>query len=79
MTPEKMEYKFSGGMTIRDHFAGLAMQIADERDTPVLVAKKELGLDRTVEYDAVIHWPKLIAKRAYIIADAMIAARKEQP
>ena len=63
---------------LRDHFAGLARQIADARDTPFLGAKKELGLDRDVESDGVIHWPKLIAKRAYIIADAMIAARKEQ-
>ena len=26
VTPEKIEYAFEGGMTLRDHFAGLAIQ-----------------------------------------------------
>lgn len=61
------EYKFETGLTLRDHFAGLAMQ--------AIIAKTDLEVITGDEESDTAH---ANVGGAYYYADLMIAARKEQ-
>ena len=65
------------GMTLRDYFAAKALPMVSKECEQVTAAEaiKELGIE--APYDYSVHWPALIAKRAYEMADAMLAARGE--
>lgn len=60
------------GMSLRAYIATKAMPVADSLgDMTVEQAAKELGIS-TEEYRCATHYPKLLAKRAVAIADALI-------
>lgn len=67
----------SGGMTLRDYFAGQALSnYGDiEIEQNIKQAAEELNIDQK-EYSYVIHYPKLVAKRCYEMADAMLKQRE---
>lgn len=62
--------------TLRDQFAMAALAVA-EADSVSSVAEGAaiLGIDPK-DYSPDIHYPKLVARRAYQYADAMLEARK---
>ncbi len=61
------KYPYTGGMTLRDHFAGLAMPILwDAYD------KGYCGITVENEFNN-----ELLAEGAYQIADAMLKAREQ--
>lgn len=65
------------GMTLRDYFAAKAINVADSIENNCGTrqeAESALGL-KPGEYKVAVHFPILVARRAYAIADAMIAAR----
>ncbi len=64
-TPLGVAYQNTDGMTLRDYFAGMALQ--------AMVSNPNLN-DGTGYYDG---W-NTPAKAAYEAADAMLAARKEE-
>jgi hypothetical protein len=63
------------GMTLRDYFAAELHNELDDCGT-IQSAADELGIDAQ-EYDSKIHWPRICAKRAYEMADAMIKERNK--
>lgn len=69
------------GMTLRDWFAGQVLGnqnlVGDEGGT-IADAKKELSLTPNESYDYRIHWPMIVAKRAYAYADAMLSERNKE-
>lgn len=67
------------GMTLRDYFAGKALQIYPdiEAQGTITQAAEELGID-VKEYSYLIHYPKLVAKRCYEMSDAMLAERSKK-
>lgn len=64
------------GMTLRDYFAAKALSLANENNVndSIVTASKRLGIN-SKDYDYSIHYPQLLAKDAYAIADAMLIAR----
>ena len=71
----KMQPEYSSGLTIRDHFAGLAMQA-------ILQSQGNWGkktaddLHYGDDYDGVMSQALCLAEGAYQMADAMIKKRK---
>lgn len=63
---ERYEITPSGGMLLRDHFAGLAMQAFLSGHV------SHYGHDNHWPYDA-------MASEAYDVADAMLRAREKEP
>lgn len=68
----------SEGMTLRDYFAAKALDWAHDCETGGTIgdAEKELGL-KPGEYRFNLHYPILLARRAYSLADAMLKAREQ--
>lgn len=70
------------GMSLRDHFAGLAMAaiVTDtgwlERESLDESAER-LGISPK-EWSPYKHWPMIVAMDAYVVADAMLAQRTKQ-
>lgn len=68
------------GLTLRAHFAGLAMQgyinSYDGAET-IKNAAAELGITEK-EYDYKKHWPLIVAKRSVAFADALIDELNKQ-
>lgn len=66
----------SAGMSLRDYFAGQA--ILSLTMMPIKSRTDEMaayvGVDEK-DWVGDIHWPMLLAKRAYSVADAMLAER----
>lgn len=63
------------GMTLRDYFAAHAIDWSCNDMTLGGVAEH---LDiKTADYKWEIHWPMFVAKRAYAMADAMLAERNK--
>lgn len=58
-----------GGMSLRDWFAGQAL--------PAIVAATSAGQHNPATRDSDTHIAFAIARDAYFVADAMIAARKQ--
>lgn len=76
-TNGQVEYG-SPGMSLRDWFAGqaLASGIIDlGEEGTVADAAEQLGIPAE-DYIGKIHWPIVRAKRAYKIADSMLAERE---
>ncbi len=71
-------YVDRGGMTLRDYFAAWAIAIAHEAEGGGTIgdAEKQLGLE-SGKYRFEIHYPILLAKRAYAFADAMLKVRAQ--
>lgn len=65
------------GLSIRDYFAIRAPVEALDPEQSIKEAAAELGI-KAEEYKCLIHYPLLLAKRAYAYADAMLAARNGQ-
>jgi len=69
-----------GGMTLRDWFAGMALQGLIERDTKIAVhelSKADREPAAPILYKDGAAYTDL-SNEAYIIADEMLAARKEK-
>jgi hypothetical protein len=66
------------GMTLRDYFAGQALQIYPDIEVQANIkqAAEELGIGEK-DYSYVRDYPKLVAKRCYQMADAMLAEREK--
>lgn len=65
------------GMSLRDHFAGLAMQTILNSDVAGYTlgsCAARLGIP-VAEYNFAKHWPIIVAMDAYVQADLMIAER----
>lgn len=64
------------GLTIRQHFAALAMQglISDPTESDITPAyiTEFLNLDASKGYNAAVHYPMYVAKAAVSYADALI-------
>jgi hypothetical protein len=60
------------GMTLRDHFAGLAMQGTLANEARLAIIAKEDGLPAYA-----LEMQDRLARRCYSMADAMIKARKQ--
>lgn len=75
-TPE--ELAAAAGISLRDWFAGMALQatINTGVEGTVESAAKELGINPS-DYKPSVHWPILVARDAYAFADAMIAERNK--
>jgi uncharacterized protein with HEPN domain len=69
--------KETQGMTLRDYFAAKAMDVAGDSTLTVGEAAKEIGIEAK-DYNGRTHWPLIVAKRAYQVADAMIAEREKK-
>lgn len=64
------------GMSLRDWFAGQMIAVVNDNATGESLDSAAESLEIPVdEYNGEKHWPMLLAKRAYAIADAMIAER----
>jgi hypothetical protein len=74
LTGQPINGFFNPGMTLRDHFAGLAMAalLANPNSYTVDGIAKQLGID-PYDYDRAIHWPMVVAMDAVSHADALIA------
>jgi hypothetical protein len=69
--PDDSQHNHTGGMTIRDYFAAAALQgsLAAPHTIAIMAAFRNDGKNPATE----------VAGMSYEIADAMLAARKEQP
>lgn len=69
-------YEDHPGMTLRDWFAGQALPALEKTELSIAMAAHLLGID-DASYRSEIHWPKVMAKLAYGLADAMLAERNK--
>jgi len=69
------------GMTLRQHYAGLAMQalLAGDNEVSAKDVKEYLGIPVESGYDYRAAWPAYVAKRATAYADALLAALESKP
>jgi len=72
-----------GGLTIRQHFAAMAMQgfLSDSTNSEITAntVLEDLALPKETEYDYMIHWMSYVAKRSVLHADALIAELNKKP
>lgn len=74
--PHEGQHNYTGGMTLRDYFAGQALANGAEDILPGTIgdAAALIGI-RACDWHGPTHNPLVLAARCYAIADAMIAWR----